>query len=388
LTEADFWYREAGSAYPVIFVTTLHGGLSLSQGRLRAARELFAQAGGIAARQFATEQQGQIVPGLMSATIYYELNDLEAASRLLARWMPQIEDTQSWVDLYVLSHLTASFLEYHYRGIDAALEILARGLALGERRHFPRLILSMKLQRAELLGRAGRADEALGQLAEVGIRAPENCLEWGDSRTWPERNFAGLALARSCLLQGDHATALQIADTLAAECQARGALRYLLRHRLLQALIRQRCEKHEDSVCALQSAFAIAVPEEASRVFLDEGEAMHALLKDFMRESGVRQLPAQTVSFIAGLLSAFASDRTAGERPAGMSILSPREYHVLVALARGHSNKIIARQLDLTENTVKFHLRSIYEKLGVSTRAMASAVAHEMGLILPSGGGG
>jgi LuxR family maltose regulon positive regulatory protein len=63
--------------------------------------------------------------------------------------------------------------------------------------------------------------------------------------------------------------------------------------------------------------------------------------------------------------------------------LSPREYDVVLALADGHSNKVIARQLDLTENTVKFHLRSLYEKLGVNGRMLAVAVAREKG-ILPS----
>jgi LuxR family transcriptional regulator, maltose regulon positive regulatory protein len=388
LTEAEFWYREAGAAYPVLFLNMLLALVSLYQGRLHASREFYGRAEAIATGRFATEAQGQIVSGLLGATVCYELNDLDTASRLLARNMPQIEETQCWADGYIVSHLMASFMEFHNRGLEAALEIVARGVALAERRPFPRVLRAMKLQRAELLARSGSGDEALAQLAELGIQRRQDCLVWADDATWLERNLAGLALARTCLLRSDYVTVLEITEAFAAECQSVGGMHFLLRLRLLQALAWRAVGKRDDSTSALQAAFAISVPEDASRAFLDEGEPMLDLLKDFMRESGVRQLPPQTVAFITTLLTAFAGDRAPEDPPAGMSILSPREYHVLVALARGQSNKVIARQLDLTENTVKFHLRSIYEKLGVSSRGMASAVAHEMGLLPPPEGGG
>jgi LuxR family maltose regulon positive regulatory protein len=46
-------------------------------------------------------------------------------------------------------------------------------------------------------------------------------------------------------------------------------------------------------------------------------------------------------------------------------------------LADGASNKLIARRLGVTENTIKFHLRNIYAKLGVSSRKAAVTRAQE-----------
>ena len=55
--------------------------------------------------------------------------------------------------------------------------------------------------------------------------------------------------------------------------------------------------------------------------------------------------------------------------------LSPRERAVLEHVAAGLSNKVIARKLSISPNTVKFHLQAAFDKLGVNTRARAVAVA-------------
>jgi DNA-binding NarL/FixJ family response regulator len=56
--------------------------------------------------------------------------------------------------------------------------------------------------------------------------------------------------------------------------------------------------------------------------------------------------------------------------------LTERELDVLNALADGLSNKAIGKRLWLSEQTVKFHLTSIYRKLGVSSRTEAIATAY------------
>jgi len=64
--------------------------------------------------------------------------------------------------------------------------------------------------------------------------------------------------------------------------------------------------------------------------------------------------------------------------------LSEREAEVLRLLVSGASNKIIAAQLDLSENTIKSHVSHIFEKLNVASRAEAVAVALQRGLVQTS----
>ncbi|WP_425511269.1 response regulator transcription factor [Pseudomarimonas salicorniae] len=70
----------------------------------------------------------------------------------------------------------------------------------------------------------------------------------------------------------------------------------------------------------------------------------------------------------------------AAAEPDRLPELSPREQEVLGKLCRGLSNKQIARELNLSENTVKTHLGNLYAKLGVGRRTEALAVARQRGL--------
>lgn len=64
-------------------------------------------------------------------------------------------------------------------------------------------------------------------------------------------------------------------------------------------------------------------------------------------------------------VSSLASDPLAG--------LTPRERELLASLASGLTNQQMAGQLDISLNTVKFHLKNLYDKLGVGNRAQAVA---------------
>lgn len=59
------------------------------------------------------------------------------------------------------------------------------------------------------------------------------------------------------------------------------------------------------------------------------------------------------------------------------SVLSPREEDVLREIARGLSNKEIARALDIAETTVKIHVQHILRKLGLSSRVQAAVYASD-----------
>lgn len=61
--------------------------------------------------------------------------------------------------------------------------------------------------------------------------------------------------------------------------------------------------------------------------------------------------------------------------------LTDRELEVLEAVARGERSKEVASRLGISERTVKAHLASIYNKLGVDSRAAAIAVAAQKGLL-------
>jgi len=98
-------------------------------------------------------------------------------------------------------------------------------------------------------------------------------------------------------------------------------------------------------------------------------------------------IAAAAEGFIA--LPSIVAERALGQRSVveAMNIesldepLTGREREVLEMLSRGLSNKLIARRLSISEHTVKFHVSSIYTKLGASSRTDAVSRGVRRGLI-------
>lgn len=67
--------------------------------------------------------------------------------------------------------------------------------------------------------------------------------------------------------------------------------------------------------------------------------------------------------------------------PVSPAKLTPRESEIIIMLARGASNKEIARELDLAESTVKIHVQGILRKLNLASRVQAAVYAVEHGLV-------
>jgi DNA-binding CsgD family transcriptional regulator len=98
------------------------------------------------------------------------------------------------------------------------------------------------------------------------------------------------------------------------------------------------------------------------------------------READARQIDAAIRAVAAGLIvrtpvreNGFGAMRESE----GHALLTPRELEVLTALAEGMTNKAIARRLDISLHTVKFHVESLFRKLGARTRTEAVAKAAE-----------
>ena len=106
------------------------------------------------------------------------------------------------------------------------------------------------------------------------------------------------------------------------------------------------------------------------------------LLKDTSRElllDTIRAAARGETLLKPELVARLLADR-AGSVSATMRELTGREGEVLAAVARGERSKEIAIHLGISERTVKAHLASIYNKLGVDSRAAAIAVAAQRGL--------
>jgi DNA-binding NarL/FixJ family response regulator len=87
------------------------------------------------------------------------------------------------------------------------------------------------------------------------------------------------------------------------------------------------------------------------------------------------------------LLERFADGDASGDAADAVARLTEREREILRLLASGLSNAELARQLVVSETTVKTHVSNVLRKLGVRDRVQAVIVAYDAGLVRPGAGG-
>lgn len=94
---------------------------------------------------------------------------------------------------------------------------------------------------------------------------------------------------------------------------------------------------------------------------------------------GLVVLHSDTIEFLLPLKESSVRDK---QTTNPVQALTPREIEVLQMLGSGLSNKAIAKRLNISDHTVKFHVSSIFQKLSVSTRTEAVTVGVRLGLIM------
>lgn len=128
------------------------------------------------------------------------------------------------------------------------------------------------------------------------------------------------------------------------------------------------------------------------RVALLSGEATKKIAEDALEAGAAgfvpKSLPAKSlvnaVKFMAmgeqyAPIDFMTADDEVDENPLAAK-LTERELQVLKGLTEGKSNKEIARDLDITEPTVKLHMKTLYRKVGAANRTQAALIAREAGL--------
>ena len=104
---------------------------------------------------------------------------------------------------------------------------------------------------------------------------------------------------------------------------------------------------------------------------LDDAEAAGLLPHDATADQIGAAIQALAVGLSVRVRERPAEGLAAAVEPTPQVLLTPRELEVLGALVQGLSNKAIARKLDISQHTVKFHVEALFRKLGVRSRSQA-----------------
>ncbi|GCE46276.1 LuxR family maltose regulon positive regulatory protein [Thermosporothrix hazakensis] len=307
------------------------------------------------------------------AELSYEWNDLERAEQEARKALDlgiQLADEP----LQVRPTLLLARI-FHARGeLHQAQDLLTALLARMYSERPPHLSRMIQLAQARLY-------QALTPLTEpLHWIPPHTEQEEEIPRQYPLQEM--LLKARWLLAQGNAMEALTLLDPWEKETRDSGQRRRWLEIQLLRSLAYHQLKQGSSTRSLLRHVITLAAPEGYIRLFLDEGETLLALLQPLV--SRIRGKHLQ--SYLQHLLKLFAVQArrlrsTTPDRSPLTEQLSLQEIQVLRLLSEGYSRQEIAKMLVITINTVKTHIKNIYQKMHVKSRFEACERARQLDLL-------
>jgi LuxR family maltose regulon positive regulatory protein len=396
--------RTSGNSVAAMLSVANLAMLTIERGELHAAAAL-------CRRVIAEAEAARALPSPMLASVYgalahalYEWNELDEA-RHLAQKALELAERSGHIAAIAYGRVVLSRIEAS-RGNLAGAEQLAEQAAQLRGRAMPAWVAPyIVAQQAELALAQGDTAAAAAVLAASGVAA--------DMPTGHTREVIHLAHLRLLLYQlhtraaqqasgqrasdlhagGQHANsrqvdnqeALALADRILASAEAGGRLGRVIEALAARALI---CAllpgKQVQARGDLQRALALGAASGYVRLFAGLGPDMAQLIGEFDPPPGMALYVADLRTILAGGEAKQEPQVQALAEPLIEPLIEPlsdRELKVLRLLAQGLTYQQTAAQLIVSVNTVRFHVKSIYGKLGVDNRTAALETARRLSVL-------
>jgi len=319
------------------------------------------------------EQMGRYIPvtcmlAALLAHACWECDRIDEVRPLLAGRMEVLEHF-ALPEALMLAYRTLAQLAESDGRQDQALSLLDSLQATGEARGILRMQIAAQYELVQLHARQRRADAAhrhSERLASL-LRAHSALLHeptrhWADLHV--ELAHAMAALARTGASQCPEAWQALEAAASHAEAISRGAERVMIL--MMQAEVLRRRGAHAEANAAQTEAISLA-----------NANGMARILRECAR------VPANSPPAPPSFAHKAAADASRGLAPAvhAAGMLTQKESEVLALLSRNLSNKEIALAMAIGEQTVKWHLKNLFNKLNAGTRKHLVARARLLGLV-------
>ena len=340
--------------------------LALS-GKVTEARQLIDETLAFVHSHFGGESSIKALIGSSKAQHCYWQGDWAAATRWLHDDWTSLQQTEGWLDVVAAATEITWRTTLCARGLEPALLTLEHAAMLATARGWRRLSLLVRAWRVDLLVQCAMFNQARKQALDADLQAIV-C----NPQDWRNHEAATLALARLHIATGAAQSAHSRLQREAQTLRNKGLL--LPSYRLQLMALAASCKaqitvKESDLLMALTPVTQHALP-------------------GLLLEVGPWLLPAlhRCADELPTLKTTITQLRGWRAHPVVPQIpFSTKETQVLNLLANGQPNKTIAQALDISENTVKFHLKNIFAKLSVDNRTAAISTALQQGLLHLSG---
>lgn len=345
-------------------------GLShLWEGQVLLAEEVLRPAHERAEAHLGRRNQQACMLAALLATALWERDRPGEAAALLANRLDVLERF-GLPEALLLAYRTAARLASAERGEHRALDLLESMYAAGVARKLPRLCIASLADQVRLHARRFRPETCRELCERIDrIAAGE---EPSEGPLWRRAVDLLRALARgnAAIAARDWPRAIEALQAAGALAEAARLGRARIEIMALRAFALQR--NGDDGLHLLREAINLADAYGLKRLFVDA----HPALADWAGRAGGGEAEPPRPA-----LAAKAREEAPAPRATPGTVLTPKERQVLELLARNLSNKEAALAMQVGDETVKWHLKNLFGKLGAGTRKHAVRRARLLGLL-------
>ena len=376
--EARHALARPGSDFASIALKSSVAPTLMAQGKTDAAEAMLTEALTMAVSIQGPGSGLAALPGLPLAELHYDRGDLDTARTLIDA---HLASARQWgfVDQLAAGHIVNARLLAVGGDLTAALKALDEAQLIAIECGLDRLRAYVVGEQVRMLVRSGQPKKAEAAFHAGGFEPDGEPYP----RINPTRQHESVAIAWLRLeMQANRLVrARKVAKRWSEFVRRTGAIRSAVAFELLLAEIAVLGGNRSEARRAAREAVTLAAPSRWTRIFLDEGEAIGAVLAEAYADGPV--LDSVPDQFAAQLVAAFrGSPALEPEEEYGLgSKLVNRELDILRMVGGGLRNREIGNRLGLTEGTVKWYMQQIYDKLGVRRRPQAVMRARQLGIL-------
>lgn len=326
------------------------------------------------------------INAVVLAEAYYEQNELEKAEELLQNRFEYI-DNETIVEVAYAGYTVMAKLQVLKGNLDYALEIIRLGKESAIRTSLPRLSALLTALEVRSLLQFSKLKEAKYVAKEDGFCEQLAPVFLEDSRCVVQE-IRGLVQAELSIENNFPKKALTILDAQIVQSEEAGRVRRLMELLLIRGKAYYALKQQDDALCDVLRALAIGAKGGFYRQFLDADKEIHQLMRLIVKgdtnkaEGGVVGFLGKLNEFLQVEFQRKQGEAQEGEPPETLfEPMTKRERQMLDMITTGETNKNIADKLFISEQTVKWHLHQLYQKLGVKNRTSAIAKAKALSLI-------
>ncbi len=379
LERATEWSRQENVSLGALIGTSYVAEALALAGELQAAHQLLQAAGRLAHEWGLQEGAVFAKTNLELGRIYYEWNQLETAAHYLAEGT-RLAEQGGYLDQLLTGYVNFMRVQLLQGHAAEARESVERLRTIVEKYGNPPVGVAVY--------EAARADLAL-QLGDLGIanRWAERCQPPAGNVYTVFAEYQQLVLARVLSHRDDSAGMCRVIAPMRERAAAQGRRAATIFYDVVEARCLFMGGEPDKALALLESAIAAAEPDQFIRTFLDEGGVVISMIKQLLvaQKADGRQ-SRLSLEYLHRLLDEAARDtlkastsHAAAGGVDGFPALTGQELKILELLEGGYTNKQISSELSISLNTVKFHLKNIYGKMGVANRTQASRALREQG---------